>query len=266
MSPTNFTLANIFAFMPFARLMYFVAVMMIAIACSKRVAPTPAPATEAPKNIDIQEIDFEYFSGKARMNVRDDKKEKDVKATIRIRKDSVIWMDLSVVGVSGARVLINSDSLTVRSNVDKEYFVFEFSELSKRFNFPITYEIVQAAMLGNLIYDRRPQDNVRSDGTFNILEQKLGTITIANYINMASTKLEKVELHEANTNNSLVIQYSNFQTVGTKVFPFDGHIEILYKTAAGIIQNTITFEYNKAEVGDRELRFPFNIPKKYERR
>ena len=44
------------------------------------------------------------------------------------------------------------------------------------------------------------------------------------------------------------------------------HIEILYKTAAGIIQNTITFEYSKAEVGDRELKFPFNIPKKYERR
>jgi hypothetical protein len=239
--------------------------MMVIVACSKRVAPTittPGPA----KNIDIQEIDFEYLSGKARMNVRDDKKEREVKASIRMRKDSVIWMDLSVVGVSGARALINADSLTIRSNVDKEYFVFEFSELSKRFNFPITYKIVQAAMLGNLIYDRRPEDNVRTDGTFSILEQKLGTITIINYINMASAKLEKVELREANTNNSLLIQYSNFQVVGTKLFPYNGYVEILYKTAAGIIQNTITFEYSKAEVGDRELRFPFNIPKKYERR
>jgi hypothetical protein len=227
----------------------------------------PSTSTpEPPKNIAIQEIDFEYFHSKARMNVRDEKKEKEVKAAIRIRKDSVIWMDLSVVGVSGARALINRDSLTVRSNVDKEYYVFEFSELSKRFNFPITYRIVQAAMLGNLIYDRRPEDMVRSDGTFNILEQKLGTITIVNYINIASTKLEKVELREANTNNSLVITYSNFQNVGPKVFPYNGHIEILYKTIAGVIQNTITFEYSKAEVGDRELRFPFNIPKKYERR
>jgi hypothetical protein len=251
--------------MLFKRLMHFAALMIVVVACSKRVAPT-IPAAEPSKNIDIQEIDFEYLSGKARMNVRDDKKEKDVKANIRIRKDSVIWMDLSVVGVSGARVLIDKDSLTIRSNVDKEYFVFEFSELSKRFNFPITYEIVQAAMLGNLIYDRRPEDVVRSDGSFSILEQRLGTITIINYINMASTKLEKVELREANTNNSLVIQYSNFQVVGTKLFPYNGFIEILYKTAAGVIQNTITFEYSKAEVGDRELRFPFNIPKKYERR
>src|SRR5690242_11731177 len=171
--------------MPFKRLMHFAAVMMVVVACSKRVVPvTPEP----PKNVDIQEIDFDYFHGKARMTVRDGTKEKEVKANIRIRKDSVIWMDLSVVGVSGARALINSDSLTIRSNVDKEYFVFEYTEMSKRFNFPITYRIVQAAMLGNLIYERRPEDAVRTDGTYTIVEQKLGTISIANYINVASTK------------------------------------------------------------------------------
>jgi hypothetical protein len=94
----------------------------------------------------------------------------------------------------------------------------------------------------------------------------MGTITIKNYINAASTKLEKVELTESNTSNSLVINYSNFQAVGTKTFPFNGFIEIMYKTNVGVIKNTILIEWSKAEVGDRELRFPFNIPKKYERR
>jgi hypothetical protein len=245
------------------RLLLFAALAVGVIACSKRVAPS---VPEPPKNINIEEIDFEYFHGKSRINHKDDKKERDVKANIRIRKDSVIWMDISLVGVSGARALINKDSLTIRSNVDKEYFVFEFTELSKRFNFTINYHILQAAMLGNLIYDRRPEDVVRTDGTFNILEQVMGTVTIKNYINAASTKLEKVELLESNTNNSLVINYSNFQPVGTKTFPFSGFIDILYKTPAGVIRNTILIEWSKAEVGDRELRFPFNIPKKYERR
>lgn len=245
------------------RLLLFVALTLVVIACSKRVTPTvPAPS----KNINIEEIDFEFFQGKARINHKDDKKERDVKANIRMRRDSVIWMDISVVGVSGARTLINKDSITIRSNVDKEYFVFEFSELSKRFNFTIDYHIIQAAMLGNLIYDRRPEDVVRSDGTYNVLEQTMGTITIKNYINAASAKLEKVELTESNTSNSLVVNYSNFQSVGTKTFPFNGFIEILYKTTAGVIKNTILIEWSKAEVGDRELRFPFNIPKKYERR
>jgi hypothetical protein len=231
--------------------------------CSKRIAQSLPPPQ---RNIAIEEIDFEYFHGKARINIRDDKKEKDVKATIRIRKDSVIWMDISVVGVSGARALINHDSITIRSNVDKEYFVFEFAELSKRFNFEINYQIVQAALLGNLLYDKRTDDKVKADGSFTVLEQEVGTTTIKNYINTASSKLERIELKEANTNNSLVVNYSNFQSVGPKVFPYNGVIQLLYKTAAGVLNNTITVEYNKAEVGDRELRFPFNIPRKYERR
>lgn len=247
------------------RLFFLLFLFAIALqSCSKKTsAPTVA---NAPRNIAIDEVDFEYFHGKARISIKDEKKEKDVKATIRIRKDSVIWMDISVVGVSGARALINKDSITVRSNVDKEYFVFEFKELSKRFNFEINYNIVQAALLGNLLYDKRAEDKVSTDGTFNVLEQIVGTTLIKNYINTASTKLEKVDLKEQNTNNSLVINYSNFQNVGPKVFPYNGVISILYKTTAGVINNTITFEYNKAEVGDRELRFPFNIPRKYERR
>ncbi len=245
-------------------LLLFVTAVMFQ-SCSKRVTPSTIPAPP-PRNISIEEIDFEYFQGRARINFRDDKKERDVKANIRIRKDSVIWMDISVVGVSGARALINHDSITIRSNVDKEYYVFEFKELSKRFNFEINYQIVQAALLGNLLYDRRPEDKVLNDGSFTVLEQLIGTAIIKNYINTASTKLERVDLKETNTSNSLVVNYSNFQNVGPKVFPYNGVISILYKTPAGVINNTITVEYNKAEVGDRELRFPFNIPRKYERR
>ncbi|MFZ6001984.1 MAG: DUF4292 domain-containing protein, partial [Bacteroidota bacterium] len=125
--------------------------------CAKKVTPTlPEPS----RNLSIEEIDFEYLHGKARINFRDDKKEREVKATIRIRKDSVIWMDISVVGVSGARALINKDSITIRSNVDKEYYVFEYAEMSKRFNFNINYDIVQAALLGNLIHPRQPENKI----------------------------------------------------------------------------------------------------------
>jgi hypothetical protein len=73
-------------------------------------------------------------------------------------------------------------------------------------------------------------------------------------------------MKESNTSNSVSILYSNFQPVGEKTYPFNGLISILYKTPGGVVNTTITLEYNKAEVGDKELKFPFNIPKKYERR
>lgn len=237
----------------------------LAVSCSKKVVSPPtisAPATA----LNIEEIDFGYLQGKARMVLRDSKKERDVKANIRVRKDSVIWMTFSVIGVQGGKALINKDSITIVSNVDKEYYVFDYGELSKRYNFEINFDVIQSAMLGNLIAPRSNDDEVVQETSFFMLKQNIGTISVANYINSASMKIEKVEMKEGNTNNSLLLNYSNFQPLSNKLFPYNGTINLFYKTLAGILNTTIIFEYNKAEVGDKELKFPFNIPRRYVRR
>jgi hypothetical protein len=242
---------------------------LVAFACSKKATPvavTP-PSTIVPNSdLSIEEIDFEYLHGKARMILKDGNKEREVKANIRVRKDSVIWMNFTVIGVQGGRALIDQDSITIISNVDKEYYVFDYKELSKRFNFEINYKVIQSAMLGNLLMDRKPQDTVEQKSATYLLRQSSGHIDVLNFISVATRKIQKVELKESDTHNSLTINYGDFQPVGDKLFPYNGTINLFYKTAAGLLNTTIIFEYTKAEVGDKELRFPFNIPKKYERR
>ena len=241
-----------------------VALCFLAFACSKNVTPTVTRI--ASTTLAIEEIDFEYLHGKARMILKDGNKEREVKANIRVRKDSVIWMNFTVIGVQGGRALINQDSITIISNVDKEYFVFDYKELSKRFNFEINYKVIQSAMLGNLLMERKPEDTVEQKSATYLLGQTAGHVDVLNYISAATMKIQKVELKENNTHNSLTINYGDFQPVGNKLFPYNGTINLFYKAAAGLLNTTIIFEYTKAEVGDKELRFPFNIPKKYERR
>jgi hypothetical protein len=237
---------------------------LLLFACSKKVV---APVTAIPSStLAIEEIDFEYLHGKARMVLKDGNKEREVKANIRVRKDSVIWMNFTVIGVQGGRALINKDSITIISNVDKEYYVFDFNELSKRFNFEINYQVIQSAMLGNLLMTRNDQDSVEHKSATYLLKQSSGPVQVLNYISAASMKIQKVELKESDTHNSLTINYGDFQPVGNKMFPYNGTISLFYKTAAGLLSTTIIFEYSKAEVGDKELKFPFNIPKKYDRR
>jgi len=255
-SPINFLLQA-------AKLIVYMLVISFLASCSKKVVPT---LRVPPPSIEIQEIDFEYFHGKARLNFRDNTKEREVKANIRIRKDSVIWMNFSVAGVTGGKALINKDSITILSSLNKEYYVFDYGELSRRFSFNIDYQVVQSAMLGNLMVGRGPDDEIMQEEKFNRLTQKQSTVSIKNLINKDTKKLELVELTESSTNNVLKLDYSDFQPVGDKLFPFKGVIDILYKAATGLVNNTIVFEYSKAEVGDRELRFPFNIPKRYDRR
>ncbi|MFM8913586.1 MAG: DUF4292 domain-containing protein [Flammeovirgaceae bacterium] len=237
-------------------------VSVVLISCSRKVIPVAPPAA----SIDIQEIDFEYLHGKARLSYRDNTRAREVKANIRIRKDSVIWMTFSVIGVQGGKALINKDSITIVSTVDKEYYVFDYAELSKRFNFKIDYFVIQNAMLGNLVMPKGPENEINSDDTYNRLNQQQGSVSIKNQINKTTKKLEQVELNESATGNSLKIDYADFQPVGDKLFPYKSVIDILYKSAKGLVNNTIVIEYNKAEVGDKELRFPFKIPHRYDRR
>lgn len=241
--------------------------------CSKKTLPTataPLP-TQAPVvttiPVDLEEIDFGYMHGKGRLVYKDDKKDQEVKAHIRIRKDSVIWMNFTVVGVQGGKALINKDSITVVSSVRKEYFVFDYKELSKRFNFEVNYALIEAAMLGNLMQMRKPDDAVTATDQLNIITQSIGGVTIKNAVNKATKKIEKVELNEATSGNALQIDYSNFQPLGEKSFAYNNLIRVVYKTiTGGTINTSILVEFNKAEVGDKELKFPFKIPPKYDRR
>ena len=121
-------------------------------------------------------------------------------------------------------------------------------------------------MIFNLILPRNDADDISQESSFFLLKQQTGDITVSNYVNAASMKIEKVEMKEATNNNSLTLNYSNFQPVGNKLFPYNGTINLFYKTLSGVLNTTIIFEYNKAEVGGKELKFPFNIPKKYARR
>lgn len=235
------------------------------ISCSKKTIPVAStPATI--KSVDLEEIDFGYLHGKARLVYKDEKKEREVKAHIRVRKDSVIWMTFTVVGVQGGKALINKDSITIVSTVNREYYVFTYPELSKKFHIQVDYSVIEAAMLGNLVHKRQATDLINESGEFNMLTQSQGDVAIQNAINKQTKKIEKVAMKEPTTGNTLNVSYTNFQPLGEKSFAYNSAIDILFHSLNGPIRNSILVEYTKAEVGNKELRFPFSIPKKYDRR
>jgi hypothetical protein len=240
-----------------------VIVLFVAASCSKKIATLPRISSS---ELALEEIDFDYMEGKARMILKDDSKEREVKANIRVRKDSVIWMNFTVIGVQGGRVLINRDSITILNNVKNEYYVFDFKSLSEKLNISVTYNLIQAALLGNLLFPKHETDSVEKKAATFLLRQTLGTVDVLSFVNASGMKIQKVELRESNTYNSMNLSYGNFQPLANKQFPYDCTINLFYKTQRGVLNTTIIFEYTKADVGTKELRFPFNIPKKYERK
>lgn len=247
-----------------SRLLFIFSLVFLITSCSKQLGVSWNFLDR--NKLDIQEVDFEYFSGKAKINYKDHELDIKARANVRIRKDSAIWIAFSAIGIQGARCMINQDSITIMNMVKKEYYVFYYDSLSKQFNFDVNYDAIQSVALGNLLVDRTKDNEVVEDGNFYQLKQRSGSVAIHNFINQRTMKIERVEMLEVASKNSAVIRYYDYGMVKEHAFPFSAIISLFYKADGKTLNTVIEFEYSKAEIEEKPLKLPFDIPKKYVRK
>jgi len=233
------------------------------------VASTPLPPPKpAPERVGVKNLEFAYFKSKSKVTYTDASSSQSATLDIRIRRDSIIWLSINKVGIEGARTLITRDSIFILDRLNNELLVYDFPTLSKRFNFPISFNFLQAAVLGNVTVQenaRYPVAVIKEPNYF-ILRQNQDSVTMDNYVDNSDQKLKRVSVVEKSTNNSLNIQYENFNPLESFLFPFKGSLSLSYQTAGVSYHTSIQVEHQKAEISDKELKFPFAVPAKYERK
>ena len=69
--------------------------------------------------------------------------------SLRIRRDSVIWLSGSLVGIEGVRALLTPDSVLVVMPLQREYFAGGYRFLSQTLGVPVTFLQLQAILLGD---------------------------------------------------------------------------------------------------------------------
>ena len=245
---------------------------LIVISACKKI-PTVSPGEDVSAELDVNEIDidFEYLTASSKIKFSNDEKNLSANASIRIKKDSIIWISVSPgFGVEAARGKATKDSLIIINRLNREYLAYDFKKLSEEFNFDITYELLQAALLGNMPIDLRQEDKVRKENAYFIIKQEYGNVTINNYINARIMKLEKVDMREKNKassrDNTLYLQYDDFKVLDDHVIPFINLISLNYLSGKTAQSTEINIEHKKASFPQEALKFPFNIPDKYEQK
>ena len=109
-------------------------------------------------------------------------------------------------------------------------------------------------------------DNILREGDYIKIEQKNNSIQTQNVINLRSSKVEKIIVFDELTNYLLTVIYEDFKPLGKLLFPTQhSFTSISYseENALPLITN-ISFNYNKVERTNKTLKFPFNVPSKYE--
>lgn len=245
--------------------LFFVLISIGLYSCSKKISDITL-VSDISKNFYINEFQFDYFILKSKINLVDDGKKQNATVLFRIKKDSIIWFNISgSLGIQGVRGILTKDSVKILNRVEKEYSEYDYNELSKLFKFNLSYDLIEAIIVGN------PPRKIEAVNEAKLVKdqfwitQKENQYNILSKVNSATRRLQEVTVTEDSTGNKLELKYNNFQLIEQQVFPFSCNISLFYETNKGIIVTNLDIIHNKVEISDKSLKFPFNIPNKYER-
>ncbi|KAA9354036.1 MULTISPECIES: DUF4292 domain-containing protein [Larkinella] len=232
------------------------------------IATAPVVSSVDPK-ATVDQVDFAYLTAKSKVSFKS--KDQDINnanVNLRIDKDSLIWLSVSGVGVEVARALITKDSVVIMDRIHREYSVYDYASLSQRFNFNLTFGLIQSLLIGNLPLPQEPAQRVKNEKDYLLLRQREGKVMVDNYIGEENRKLKKLLVVEQPTRNSLTLDYEDFTVLNNFLFPYTSLVTVDYKSKndGQPYQTVLRIRHNKVELTDKNPGFPFSIPPKYQRR
>lgn len=247
-----------------AALLLLAAVLMLS-SCSKRVALFTKTFDRS--TLDIQQLDFEYLSIKSKIELRQPHKVTKVTALVRMKQDSLIWFNLSgALGVQGMRGIVTKDSVFIINRVESEYSVYSFADVSREFNFPIDFQLMQSMIVGNMPRPNESDQFIKQEGSKYVVRQNIQDIRIDNFIDSNNMKLVEVQVKERDTDNELKLMYKDFRVLNDQAFPYSAFASLIHFNEFGQLETQMTIEHTRVEDPGKKLSFPFNIPNKYVRK
>ena len=211
------------------------------------------------REIEDNQFEFENLEAKIGVNLKGSDN-LGLKGQIRMQKDSVIWISLSLkVGIEIGRVMITNDSIKYINRSSKTYLVESIDTFKEKFPMDLSLQNLQDLLIGNDNHLRNYGKNrvfVENDNyVLEITENDYNLIknVIASPENFKINGLEYKDLY--NKQNGIKIQYDAFQNIDGQLMPtnivFDG--------------NNIHVEINYSDIKKGEkMDFPFNISSKFE--
>ncbi|MES2646209.1 MAG: DUF4292 domain-containing protein [Bacteroidota bacterium] len=225
------------------------------------VVDSVAAKAEIFTRVNSNKIDFNFFTGKIKVDYTD-QKGKEVSPTIfvRIKKDSIIWLSVTgLLGVEGFRLLVKPDTVIIMDKLAKKVSYKSVSYLQELIKLPVDFGTLQDLLVGNAVFF--PPNIVSYDTKENtLLALSVGDffkhlITIDTSDNrILHSKLDDVQ--EAR-NRTCHITMSDYNQQQGRLFSNIREITVTEKT-----QVQIKLEYKQVNF-DEPQTFPFNIPKNY---
>jgi len=221
----------------------------------------PKPEIKEEPKVTIDDLNFNFLKAKSKIVWKTAKDQDTYTVDIRMKRDSIIWVNISQSGFTGATGLFSKDLVQFYQKINGEYYRMNYDSLSTKMGFKVDYGILQSLIVGNQPFKKNNSRVIRENENI-ILKQQEGRINIDNMVG-PNRKLKKLLLNDVPTNNKMTMDFEEFTELNQVLFPFSSQINLDVKDKNNVNVNTlITIKYSKVELLDTPLEFPFRVPQK----
>lgn len=236
--------------------------------CARKAIPTTATTPPITNSVRANNVNFQYLSAKGKAQIEQNgNKLPNTNLTLRVRRDSVIWLSISVAGFEGVRASITRDSVRVLNKLQREYYAGDFAYLSRQLNVDVTFAQVQALLLGNYLPSSDgTEPTITTEGNIQRVQYNQASVFIEQLIEMSLGKVQKLNVRDDTSKNNFTVDYSDFQKLEPTAQNFAHNTLLQVRQANGQLAATAAINYRSVEVDKERLDFPFSVPSGYVRK
>jgi hypothetical protein len=205
-------------------------------------------------------INYRTFNAKVNVDYIDaDDKKYNVNATLRMYKDSMIWVSVNAIfGIEGLRALITKDSVKILDKQNKLYTARSIGYLQEVSALPVNLSSLQDLLIGNPVFlDTNFLSYSKSGSIISLLSiGKLFKNLVAVDGNgfILRSKLDDVDERR---NRTCDLTYSDYENKRGPYFSTVRKITVAEAKKLDIRLDFKQYSFNE------ELTFPFSVPKNY---
>ena len=224
--------------------------------------PESARTVSAIYSLESKYKNMRSFNAKASVDINMPDLNQDVNSQIRWIRDSVVWMNFTILGIEGARLLVTKDSFFMVDRINKKYMAENLAHMAVKYNLPISFKTMQNFLLGNPVFLSTNDIQLEKANQLNHFIQEDKVWKGDYYTDEATSQLNKLNLKQKTGDATMSQNLQNYKALkNSSSFSFDRLIEF-YSKASG--KASI-----KIEIKDLVINTPkeikFSIPSSYER-
>lgn len=208
------------------------------------------------------QLQADWLEGKCNLKFDNGDMAVGASATIKMIRDSVIWMNVKKLGFELARTMITQDSIYVIDRFNKEYWVEPLSFIEQEYRLPANLMMLQQILLGNPVY--MTTANLKSDLANDQyrLSASEGDQRNDYWFAMPNYQLEQMKVEDTAANRLLQIQLQDYKEAGAnRDFSYLRLIEVNSRETG---RANIEIEFSQVEL-NVPFDIRFSVPSRYER-